>query len=226
MRWTGTFLGLVAATLAAACSGDGSGGTASGVPGAVTAVSGDAQTDTVVGTLPAALVVKVTDQSGNALSGATVTWAATAGFGTFDTTTTHTDATGQAHSHWTLGVTPGAQTATATVSGLTAVTFHATARVASPASIFYSGQGQVAAAGTRLAAPLLVQVKDKFGNPVPGALVTWTVLSGGGLLSAASVPTDTTGQSQVTWTLGSPGPQSARATAPDSLSVTFSATAS
>lgn len=225
MRWTGMFLGLVAATLAAACSGDGSGGTGPAVPGAITAVSGDAQTDTVVGTLPNPLVVKVTDQSGNALPGATVTWAAGAGFGTFDTSSTRTDANGQVHTHWTLGATPGSQTVTATVSGLAAVTFHATARVASPAQIFYSGQGQVGAARAPLAAPILVQIKDKFGNPVPGAAVTWSILSGGGSLSAASVTTDASGQAQVTWTLGAPGPQSAKATAPASLSVTFSATA-
>ncbi len=225
MRWTGTLLGLVAVALAVACSGDGT-GTAPRVPGAITAVSGDAQSDSVVGTLPDPLVVKVTDQSGNALPDATVTWAATAGFGSFDTTTTHTDANGQAHSHWTLGATPGTQTATATVSGLTAVTFHATARVATPAQIYYSGQGQVGPARTPLAAPLLVQIRDKFGNPVPGTIVTWSVLSGGGSLSAGSVTTDATGQAQVTWTLGPPGPQSARASAPDSLSVTFSATAS
>ncbi len=224
MRWSLKFIACAAAALAAACSGDG-GGTAPRTPGAITAVSGDTQTDTVVSTLPSPLVVKVTDQSGAALPGVSVTWTAAAGSGTFDSTTTPTDASGQSKAVWFLGVTPGAQTGTAAVTGLTALTFHATAHVGSPASLSFSGDGQLASAGTAVAAPLLVLLKDKFGNPVPGALVTWSVLTGGGSLSATAVPTDSAGESQVSWTLGPAGPQSAKATAPDSLSHTFSATA-
>ncbi len=223
MRWSLKLIGCAAAALAAACSGDG-GGTTPRTPGAITAVSGDAQTDTVASTLPAPLVVKVTDQSGAPLPGVSVTWTAAAGSGTFDSTTTHTDASGQSKATWILGVSPGAQIATATVTGLPAVTFHATARVGSPATLSFSGDAQLAPAGTPVAAPLLVLLKDKFGNPVPGALVTWSVLTGGGSLSAASVPTDSAGQSQVSWTLGPAGPQTAQATAPDSLSHPFTAT--
>ncbi len=224
MRWSITLIGLVAAGLAAACSGDG-GGTAPRVPGAIVAVSGDAQADSVVGTLPNPLVVKVSDNTGNPLAGATVTWAVTAGGGVFDTTTTRTDANGLAHSHWTLGGIPGNQTSTAMVSGLSPVTFHATATVGTPNWIGFSGEGQLAPAGSAVAAPLMVQLKDKFGNPVPGVTVTWTVLSGAGSLSAATVTTDANGQAQVTWTLGpGAGTQSVKATA-GALSATFTATA-
>ncbi len=224
MRWSSTQTALAAAALAAACSGDGTGGTAPRTAGAITAVSGTGQTDTVVATLKNPLLVKVTDQSGNPLQGISVTWQATVGGGAFDSTTTHTDATGQSKVNWILGGKPGDQTATATVSGLTPVTFHATARVASPARISFSGDGQLAPAGTRVAAPLLVLIQDRFGNPVPGAAVTWRVLSGGGSLSATAVPTDSAGQSQVSWTLGAKGAQQAKATAPDSLAHTFTAT--
>jgi len=222
MRWSMTAIGFVAATLAtSACSGDGTGTTAR-VAGAITAVSGDAQTDTVVGTLPNRLVVQVADQQGNVLPGAAVTWSTLDGI--LDSTTTHTDAGGQASAAWTLGATPGPMTATATVAGLAAVTFHASARVGAPAAIYFSGNGQLAAAGTPLAAPILVLLKDRFGNPVPGATVNWSVLSGGGSLGASTTTTDTTGQAQVTWTLGpTPGPNSAKASR-DSLQVLFSAT--
>ncbi len=224
MRWSSTSILFVAAALAA-CSGDGTGGTAPRVAGAITAVSGGGQTDPVVATLKNPLVVQVTDRTGNPLPGATITWTATVGGGTFDSTTTHTDASGRSQAKWTLGGSVGNQTATASVTGLAPVSFQASARVGSPAAIYFSGDAQIAPARTALAAPLLVLIKDKFGNPVPGAAVNWSVLAGGGSLSAASVPTDSTGQSRVTWTLGPAGAQTAKASAPDSLAHTFSATA-
>jgi len=222
MRWSMTTVALAATTFAAAAC---SGGTdqAPPVAGAIVAVSGDAQTDTVAATLASPLVVKVSDQQGNALPGATVTWAAIGG-GVVSSSSTTTDATGQSSVTWTIGATPGPESATATVASLAPVTFHATATVGAASWIGHSGDGQTAPAGTAVAGPLLVVIRDRLGNGIPGITVTWTVDSGGGSLSASTVTTDASGQAQVTWTLGSAGAQTVTARA-NALSFTFSATA-
>ncbi len=87
-------------------------------------VSGDNQTAAKGTTLPAAFVVKVTDQYGNTISGKTVTWTTTGG--TLSAASTTTDVKGEARSTLTLPSTTGAQTVTVRVTGLTDVTFTAT----------------------------------------------------------------------------------------------------
>ena len=49
--------------------------------------------------------------------------------------------------------------------------------------VIISGDNQQAAPGATLAQPLLVEVRDQFGNPLPGAAVTFTVTAGDGKLS-------------------------------------------
>jgi len=215
-------LTLLAAALAAC--GKSSSDVISRNAAAIVAVRGGGQRDTVVGTLPDSLVVKVTDQAGAPLQGATVDWLATEGGGSFNSSSTKTDANGLTAVTWSVGVIAGPQIATATVGNVAPATFTATATPGAPASLSFSGDGQLAPVGTPVAAPLLVLIKDKWGNVVPGVSVAWAVNTGGGALSASSVLTDSAGRAQVTWTLGSAGPQSATASR-DSLSHIFSATA-
>ena len=90
------------------------------------------------------------------------------------------------------------------------------------------GDGQMATVASPLAAPLRVSVVDADGAPVAGVAVQWSVLSGGGSVSAASVETGTEGISSVTFTLGSAaGPNQAQAAVPglEGSPVVFSATA-
>lgn len=89
-------------------------------------VSGNAQTAARATVLASPLIVRVVDQSGNAMSGVSVTFAVTGGAGTITPTTTTTGANGQAQATWTLGPAAGANTVTATVGSLTPVTFTAT----------------------------------------------------------------------------------------------------
>lgn len=98
-----------------------------GPPVAIVVVSGDAQRAPSGTALPAPLVVQLTDSNGNPTSGVTVTWTITAGGGTI-TASSVTDASGQASAQWTLGPTPGANSASASVSGttLTPASFTAT----------------------------------------------------------------------------------------------------
>lgn len=115
------------AVLLAACSGDGGGGgtepaEASGVAAAsATALNG------AVGANVEAPAVRVVDQRGGLMPGVSVRFTVTGG-GSLGATTATTDASGVASAvSWRLGPTPGTQTVTATVTGLTPVVFTATA---------------------------------------------------------------------------------------------------
>lgn len=65
-----------------------------------------------------------------------------------------------------------------------------------------SGNNQAGTIGTALADPLVVQVNDENGRPVPNVAVPWQVIDGGGTVSHDTTTTDASGRSQVTWTLG------------------------
>ncbi len=74
-----------------------------------------------------------------------------------------------------------------------------------------SGDAQTDTIGAPLAAPLRVLVQED-GAPKAGATVTWTVLTGGGQLSAATSLTGADGVASIDWTLGNTaGAQTARA---------------
>ena len=90
----------------------------------------------------------------------------------------------------------------------------------------YAGDGQRAAAGTRLPVALTTVLEDERHQHA-GHTVTWRVLSGGGTLSATSGVSDANGRVSVYWTLGpEAGPQSVEADSDDPAHhVVFHATA-
>jgi adhesin/invasin len=92
-----------------------------GAASAVHVTSADTLTVTA-GATTAPLVVKVVDQFGNPISGATVTWAVTGG-GTLSAATSTTDATGSTQVTLATAAAPGSYTVTATSGTLTPVTF-------------------------------------------------------------------------------------------------------
>ena len=65
-----------------------------------------------------------------------------------------------------------------------------------------SGNNQQAFPGAVLEKPFVVEIQDEHSVAFDGVPVTFTVSSGGGTLSAASVPTDTNGRAESTLTLG------------------------
>lgn len=94
--------------------------------------------------------------------------------------------------------------------------------------VVYVGNNQTGTAGSALRDPLCTNVKDAAGNLVIGAMVTYTVTTGGGqILDPRAAATDgggisTSGQ----WVLGSAGgPQTVTATSPGATSTVFTATA-
>ena len=73
-----------------------------------------------------------------------------------------------------------------------------------PATIvIVSGNDQSASAGAALDLPIVVKVNDGLGRPVGGQAVAFTIESGGGQVTPASVSTGDDGQVAAAWTLGS-----------------------
>lgn len=214
---------LAAALTLGACSDSATGAT---VAASISVVSGGSQSGTVGTALAAPLVVKVTNSNGDAVSGATVTFASTAN-GTLGNSTATTDAQGMAQTTFVLGPLAGTQTVTATVSGVTTpATFTFTALVSAAASVsIVGGNNQSGAAGTALAAALVVKVSDLLGNGVANATINWTTTAG--TLGSATTTTNASGQAQTTFTLpATAGTATVTATlAGTSTTATFTATA-
>lgn len=83
------------------------------------------------------------------------------------------------------------------------------------AMVVVSGDAQTGTAGLALAQPIVVEVRDAFGNAVPGVTVSFAAILGGGSAAPPSGTSDALGRVGTTWTLGpSVGAQTLRATAP------------
>ncbi|HET7614131.1 MAG TPA: Ig-like domain-containing protein [Gemmatimonadaceae bacterium] len=66
----------------------------------------------------------------------------------------------------------------------------------------HGGDEQSAAVNTDLPEPLAVMVVTQFGEPIDGATVNWSIVSGGGTLSSNVTITDVTGVATVNYTTG------------------------
>jgi len=155
----------------------------------IAAVSPTSQTDTAGFPAAAPPSVRVTDVNGNPVAGVSVTFAVTGGGGSIlPTSPIPTNAAGTATlSTWTLGGTAGANSVTATVSGLSGspVTFSATGVAGSAARLQVQTQPSTAAqSGVAFAVQPAVRLLDVFGNAVAtgGTVVTAALASGSGTL--------------------------------------------
>jgi hypothetical protein len=173
------------------------------------------------------LVVRVTDGFGNPVEGVPVDWSA--GSGSVDPGSSVTGPDGLAETSWTLGSSTGAQSATASSSGLSGspLTFNATALSGDADQLQrVSGNDQSASAGTELAEPLVVRLVDVAGNGVPNRAVSWIVATGGGEVASTTSTTDSQGEATARWTLGpNPGSNTLNAVVSGVGFVTFTATA-
>lgn len=70
------------------------------------------------------------------------------------------------------------------------------------AVIYFAGDQQTAPTNTTLPTSLAVIVTNQFGEPLSAVTVTWTVVSGGGTLSATTTQTDASGLATVDYTTG------------------------
>ena len=172
--------------------------------------------------------VLVTDASGNGVAGVAVTFAVATGGGSVIGANQVTDATGTAAvGGWILGNLPGANTLTASASGLPTVTFTATGDAGVPtAMVAVSATAQTGVAGGNVADPPSVIVRDVSGIPVAGVVVTFVVTAGGGSVVGSPATTTVNGVATLTsWRLGlTAGANTVVATSPGLPSVTFNAT--
>jgi hypothetical protein len=197
-----------------------------GAPATVTPNSAVTQSGIVNQLVTAPPSVIVRDAAGQPVPGATVTFAVAGGGGSLAGASQTTNASGIATvGSWRLGQIAGANTVTATVTGITPASFSATGTATAPLTVTKdSGDAQTGSPSTALANPLVVQVQDSFANVVSGATVAWSVTAGGGSVAPTSATTDVNGRSRTTWTLGATGTQTARATVGTLAPANFSAT--
>ena len=196
------FSALSAAAAIASCGKDSTG--VSSTPAAV-AASTSPPASTTAGVVIAGPSVIVTDAGGSPAAGVTVNFAVTAGGGSVQYPVVVTGSDGIASSGgWQIG-TPGANTMTATVESLAAVTFTTTAQFGLGTKIVKTGgDNQIGFRNTALTKPLTVRVVSAGGLGIPGQTVTFTVTSGGGSIAGSPATTDANGfASSGAWTMGS-----------------------
>ncbi|HEY0192161.1 MAG TPA: Ig-like domain-containing protein [Kofleriaceae bacterium] len=151
------------------------------------------------------LAALVTDASGNALSGITVTFAGPgSGAGASFTSVTTTNAAGIATATATANATPGSYAVTASVQSVATPASFSLTNVGPATQLVYltGGNGtdpQQAPTGGVFSSNLVAIARDAAGNPVPGATITYTVPSSGAsaTLTATSATSDANGMVQV-----------------------------
>src|SRR5439155_8162905 len=165
---------------------------------------GDLQTGTVGISLATSYAVVVKDVAGLPVAGVPVSWAVPPNSGTIALSQSTTNINGIATAIRTLGTVAGAQTATASVGGLSGspVTLTATALAGAPTRfVKQSLDPQTGAVATGVAAPV-VKVVDQYGNGVAAVIVDFAA-GGGGIVGAAKDTSDAAGLvSAASWTLG------------------------
>jgi YVTN family beta-propeller protein len=200
-----------------------------GVASQMIAFAGDGQAALAGTAVSIAPAVRVSDQFGNAVGGAAVTFTVGLGGGTVGLpATVASDTAGIATSSaWTLG-TAGPNTLDATATGLPTVTFTAEALTSGATTIAHdSGTGQSGTVRTVLPIAYSVIVTDGV-NPVAGVPVSWAAPAGSGSIAPALDTTDAAGISSAVRTLGpTAGTQTATASVGGLTGspVTFTATA-
>ena len=136
-----------------------------GVAANITVSSGGAQTGLVGLALPLPVVVKVADAGGIGVAGVTVNFAAATGGGSISPVSGVSDGAGLVTVTWTLGAAVGAQSITATSTGLTGspLTIAATGTAVVPTLVKFTTQPVTTVAGTIMSA-IVVTATDAMNQ--------------------------------------------------------------
>ena len=194
-------------------------------------VAGDGQRAIQGRTLPNPVTALVLDAAGEPVPGARVAFTPAQGDGTADPDTALTAADGRAQTRWTLGDRVGAQSLTAAVAIEGGPSAQAAATALAPEQTVATirvaaGDRQRAVQGEPLPAPVVVELRDAAGAPVPNAEVSFAPAAGHGRASPATAASNAQGRAETRWTLGDPlGTQRLTASVADGPAVTATATA-
>jgi hypothetical protein len=165
-------IGLSAVT---SCGGGGGGTTPPQpvTPSSLTITGGNNQTGTVGAPLPAVLTVTVSSQADKPVPGVTVNWTVSSGGGSVSQSSVPTRGDGTASVGLTLGTKAGANTVTATSSGLPTARFTATGAPGPLAVILMTNAKNPLAAGDMV--QLGASGADSYGNAVSApSPISWT----------------------------------------------------
>ena len=177
-------------------------------------ITGDAQSGAPGTTLPIPLKIQIQVPTGTTvLSGVPITFAVVSGSASVTVSSAMTDALGQASTTVNLGLTPGAVSVIAQVSGGgPSATFAETVTGSLVPGVLtvISGDKQVIAPKTP-SVPMVVELKGN-GSPLVGQTITWSTTSGN--LSVTSSVTDASGRASATITPSASGPITVTASFP------------
>ena len=180
----------------AACGDDGPSDPTT--PRAIARVSADSQTTAVGVAMAQPLVVLVTGAGETPLPDVEVVWGILGGGGSFNDTTTTTDANGHAKVTYTPGTTPGRAEVGAAVPGLSTSFVLTLVAGAATGLQKFGSDNPAAVVGSKLT--LSVKMVDAFGNGVAGGVVSWS--ASGGTVENATSTTDAGGVAATTYTIG------------------------
>ncbi|HEV2728972.1 MAG TPA: Ig-like domain-containing protein, partial [Terriglobales bacterium] len=168
----------------------------------LTLVGGGNQTGTAFPTLPVPIRMQVGDpNTGVGIAGVTVTFSDGGKGGVLHPTSAVTDADGFASATYTLPKKSGSYTLTMSATGFGTATTTETALPGPAVSVIaFSGGRQTAVEGSVLPNPLVVQVRDVYGNGVPGITVNFST-AGGGILTPTTAVTDAKGKASTIFQL-------------------------
>lgn len=181
-----------------------------GPPVSVSASAGNQQNGAAGQTLLAPIAARVSDANGRGVPNVPVEFRILAGAGVLESVGERTNGAGVVTARWRLGTFAGHEervvaTLLDTLTGalLDTAIFTATVTAGPPAAVFaLSSNPIVVPAGHTTPVPLRAMVIDAFGNAAAGAIVTWTILTGEGSLTAA---TSTSSSQGVATNLLTPG---------------------
>src|SRR5439155_17500070 len=144
--------------------------------------------------LAAPIVAKVSDQYSNGVPGISVGFSDGSAGGSLSPTSLITDSLGRASARYTTPAKAGVITITGTSAGLHSPKFTETATAGAAAAItVVSGNNQTGPSSLQLPQALTVQIRDQYGNPVPGINVTYNDSGAGGSFSVNPVITNSSG---------------------------------
>jgi len=164
--------------------------------------SGNKQTQQAGSVLASAMRIQVRDASGNGVPGVTVTFVDPTGLGTITPSTGVSDSKGLVAVGYQLPNRAGTFKIVVNSPPLKAGQLTEYATGDSPANLMVtSGNNQSAPINSPLPVPIVVQVVDAGGVPVPGVSVIFSAPTG--TLSATTVTSDSNGNATVNYTTGS-----------------------